>query len=67
MVAYFRSTGDMVWRRYNRNKRQALEQTEDQDEDEDLEEEEILDREKRNTNERLICTLIEISSLIVLS
>ena len=52
MVAYFRSTGDMVWRRYNRNKRQALEQTEDQDDDEDFEEEEILDREKRNTNER---------------
>ena len=42
----------MVWRRYNRNKRQALEQTEDQDDDEDFEEEEILDREKRNTNER---------------
>ena len=42
----------MVWRRYNRNKRQALEQTEDQNDDEDLEEEEILDREKRNTNER---------------
>ena len=42
----------MVWRRYNRNKRQALEQTEDQDDEEDFEEEEILDREKRNTNER---------------
>jgi hypothetical protein len=44
----------MVWRRYNRNKRQALEQSED-DQDEDLDEddeEDILDREKRNTNER---------------
>ena len=43
MVAYFRSTGDMVWRRYNRNKRQTLE--------EDLELEEDDNRKKRQTLE----------------
>ncbi len=56
MVAYFRSTGDMVWRRYSRNKRQALEAedlADDEDLDEDEEEDEqILSREKRNGDAR---------------
>ena len=56
MVAYFRSTGDMVWRRYSRNKRQALEE-EDHADDEDLDDdddddEEIQSREKRNGDAR---------------
>ncbi len=45
----------MVWRRYSRNKRQALEEedlADDEDLDEDDEDEEVLSRDKRNGDAR---------------
>ena len=59
MVAYFRSTGDMVWRRYNRNKRSAAATDTDADaDDDDVDDGEaddgegILSRLTRNTDAR---------------
>lgn len=60
MVAYFRSTGDMVWRRYSRNKRSTLPEVsgdDDHDDDDvtgvdDEEDDGILTRLTRNTEAR---------------
>ena len=62
MVAYFRSTGDMVWRRYNRNKRSAAATDTDADDD-DVDDGEaddgegILSRLTRNTDARWSLTV----------
>jgi|LakMenEpi03Aug12_release.lakeMendotaPanAssembly.Ray.scaffolds.fasta_scaffold3650004_1 hypothetical protein len=60
MVAYFRSTGDMVWRRYNRNKRQTLEEEEDleveeehnDDDDDEEDQRDPLNRQSRSVDPR---------------
>jgi hypothetical protein len=50
MVAYFRSTGDMVWRRYNRNKRQA---TLEEEEDLEVDEEHVVDDDDEDQRDPL--------------
>ena len=56
MVAYFRSTGDMVWRRYNRNKRQTLEEEDDleveETDDDDDDQRDPLNRQSRSVDPR---------------